>query len=66
MLFFARMFLHLSALLVIQVTASQHGPRGVTSLPELGHCNTGVKKDRPILHFIAPQNNFLRLTHPLN
>jgi hypothetical protein len=31
------MYLHLNAFLVTQVTVSQHDPRGVKSLPELGH-----------------------------
>jgi hypothetical protein len=31
------MVLHLSALLVTQVAATQHDPREVTSLPELGN-----------------------------
>jgi hypothetical protein len=36
-----RVVLHLSVLLVTQVTASQHSPRGVTFLPELGRCKEG-------------------------
>jgi hypothetical protein len=35
------MVLHLSALLVTQVTGSQHDLRGVTSFPELGNYKSG-------------------------
>jgi hypothetical protein len=39
------MVVHLSALLVIQVTASQNGLRGATSLPELGHYKPNCKEE---------------------
>jgi hypothetical protein len=63
------MLLHLGALQAIHVTASQHGPRGVASHPELGHYKPNCK-ERPTFYFVVYSilgiTAGAQLIHPIN